>query len=210
MHSSDLFLPTVFSVLKKKKLESKSVPLGSRLRVLFLGQSQSSACSDPESELCQCSHGSWDHPAGEIWLTCITCRNDFISTLLFPIWTVDGRFVSYVDECGWRGSRAGQCKGSQAQRSGSQHCSASMKPSFSWPTGSTSAYAGYPEPRRNFMAGHRLGRLYRYTQALCLDVLFRLLFKKGKKRPHFLVQVLMQVFFFFVKQRYNAIMRNET
>lgn len=115
---------------------------------------------DPESDLGQFSRGSFDHQAVGIGFcatnhkppgTSLTCRNDLIPTLWFPIWT--------VDESGTFQFLHGVYEEGAGQRSGSQHCSASMKPSFSWPTGSTSAYAGYPEPRRNFMAGHRLGRL---------------------------------------------------
>lgn len=39
-----------------------------------------------------------------------------------------------------------------------QHCSASTKPSFSWPAASTSAYVAWRPWVRNFMAGQRCGR----------------------------------------------------
>lgn len=70
--------------------------------------------------------------------------------------------VPGLSECGGgggSGGRGGAVAGETADPLLPQHCSDSMKPSFSWPTGSTSAYAGWPEPRRNFMAGHLLGRL---------------------------------------------------
>lgn len=60
----------------------------------------------------------------------------------------------------------------------SQHCSDSIKPSFSWPMGSTSAYAGWLEPRRNFIAGHRLGRLCKCMNLIMMQFFFPHIFFK--------------------------------
>lgn len=76
------------------------------------------------------------------------------STLLFLF--QEGKDFAVTEDpqgVGRGGQRRGEGGGSSAQ-----HCSASTKPSFSWPAASTSAYVAWLPWLRNFMAGQRCGR----------------------------------------------------